>query len=294
MEIVQDYFNIKTNLPIVNQFTSAQTNPARIAADKMLDDQLTVFRTNKALFDIMLVNPEGMVVYANNMEHHTRYMGDTLPGPGDTAFEEGTKGIYLSDVFMLGGRFEMLLTAPAHDLDGNYIGVIAFEVDMRPLYESIQDTTGLGETGETLVGTRVGDTAVFLNPLRHDKDAALKRRAPIGGPDAIPIQQAVQGKDGAGVSIDYRGEEIIAAWRHVPSVDWGLVAKIDTSEAYAAVNSLRRYAGLITWSSFAIALILMLLFSATITRPIGKLSDMARRVSRVIGNCVPTPARGMR
>ena len=93
------------------------------------------------------------------------------------AFAEGKSRIYFSDIYFdkaEDNRFEMLVTAPAFDFNGAFIGVIAFEVDMTPVYKLIQDTTGLGNTGETLVGKKIGNQVVFLNPLRHDPNAALK------------------------------------------------------------------------------------------------------------------------
>ena len=74
----------------------------------------------------------------------------------------------------------MLVTAPAFDFNGLFMGVIAFEVEMSPIYKLIQETAGLGKTGETLVGKKMGNEVLFLNPLRHDPNAALMRRVPVG------------------------------------------------------------------------------------------------------------------
>ena len=134
----------------------------------------------------------------------------------------------------------MLLTAPVHDFDGRFIGVVALELNMEPIYEFIQDTTGLGETGETLIGKKVDDGALFLNSLRHEKNAVLRRKAFFGKESAFPILEAVQGRNGSGLSIDYRDMEIIAAWRNIPALGWGLVAKIDVAEALSYVNELKK------------------------------------------------------
>ena len=109
-------------------------------------------------------------------------MDNTLPDPRGLAFEEGKKGLYLTDVFIDKIRhegFEMIISAPLHDFNGKFIGVVAFEIDMEPIYAFVQDTTGLGETGETLLGKKTGNHALFLNPLRHDKNAALKREKEV-------------------------------------------------------------------------------------------------------------------
>jgi len=78
---------------------------------------------------------------------------------------------------------------------------------MTPVYKIIQDVTGLGSTGEVLVGRKTGNLVEFLNPLRHDPKAALTRKATLGDQNGFPIQQAVQGKTGAGLAIDYRGKQ---------------------------------------------------------------------------------------
>ena len=135
----------------------------------------------------------------------------------------------------------MLVTGPIYDFDGKFVGVVASEIDMEPIYRLIQNTTGMGETGETLVGKKIGDEVVFLNPLRHDPDAAFNRKAGIGSDKAIPMQKAVRGENGIGLSVDYRGEEIIACWNHIPLLNWGFVAKIDQSEAFAPAISLKNY-----------------------------------------------------
>ena len=242
IKTAQNYFNIKANLPILTRFADDRPNADFAAAKKKLDGQLKAFREVYNYEDIMLVNPEGKIIYVTNDAHEAKDIGNTLPDPKGRAFEEGKKGVFLSDIYMnkeRGADFEMLITAPVHDFEEKFIGVIAFQTDMAAIYKFIQDTTGLGKTGETLIGKRIGDEVVFLNSLRHNPEAALKRRVLIGSEEAIPIQEAVQKKEGYGLSVDYRDKEIIAVWRYIPSLDWGLVAKIDTKEAFASVIFLR-------------------------------------------------------
>src|SRR5204862_1239374 len=66
---------------------------------------------------------------------------------------------------------------------------------------------------------------------RFDADAALKRAVTIGGRRDRALQEAAAGNPGAGRDVDYRGEDVLAAWEHVPSLDWGVVVKMDRDEA---------------------------------------------------------------
>lgn len=212
IKVAQDYFNVKTNLPIVTRFASDRTNPAYITAKKMLDGQIKTFLNAYGCYvDFMLVSPEGKVVYTSNELHEEIDLDNPLAGPeGGKAFEKGKKGIYFTDVFYA-SKYEdyvygILITAPASDFEGQFVGVIALELNMDPIYEFIQDTTGMGETGETLIGKKTEHGVLFLNSLRHDKYAALKRKALVGDESGFPILEAVQGRNGSGFSIDYRGK----------------------------------------------------------------------------------------
>jgi len=274
IKVAQQYFNIKTSLPILNRLVNSPHPPEYIEAKKKLDDQLKTFQEVKGYIDVMLVNSEGKIVYVTNETHAGEDLDQPLPDPDGRSFEEGRKGIYFSDIFtnnVAGIPFGMLVTAPLHDLQGKFIGVIALEVDMDLIFQLIQDTTGLGDTGETLIVTKVDQAALFLNPLRHDKNAALKRRVPIGSENALPVQEAVLGLSGSGLSIDYRGEEVIAAWRYLPSLDWGLVAKIDIKEALALVSLLKKRVIIFVGIIFFMVTSLAFAFARSIARPIQSL-----------------------
>ncbi|MDO8302140.1 MAG: ATP-binding protein [Sedimentisphaerales bacterium] len=119
---------------------------------------------------------------------------------------------------------------------------------------------------------------VYLNPLRHDPNAALKRRIDIGGKIGVPMQKAVQGETAAGQYIDYRGTKVVAAWRYLPMLDWGMVAKIDAKEAFADVTNLRSLSIMILIIVLAISGILAFSIAKSISEPIKRLSLGAQKV----------------
>ncbi len=284
IKIAQHYFNVKNNLPIVSKFPHDRTNPEYIIARKMLDDQIKIFINFKYYVNFMMVSPEGKVVYSANKLHEKIVLDNFLePTEGEKAFKEGKNGIYFSDIYrnqLDGYAYRMLITAPALDFDGKFIGVIAIELDMEPIYKFMQDTTGLGETGETLIAKSIKDGALFLNILRYDKDAALKRKAVFGRGDSLPILNAVRNKNGAGISIDYRGKDIIAAWRHIPLLDWGLVAKIDLQEVFVNVKNLKVIIFYLLVVIIVLAVTGSFWLSISITIPVKKLSETMLTISR--------------
>ena len=224
----------------------------------------------------MLVNLQGKVVYSLRPGHYLKDMPNGLDAE-QKAFAEGKSRIYFSDVYFDTAedkRFETLLAAPASDFNGVFIGVIAFEIDMTPIYNLIQDTTGLGNTGEVLVARRIGNQAEFLNPLRHDPQAALKRRVSLGEESGRPIQEAIQGRTSSGQAIDYRERKL-----SLPGIysllDWGLVAKIDTKEAFVDVTNLRNLAAIILVIVIVLSGITAFSIAHSISEPIKRLSEGA-------------------
>ena len=158
----------------------------------------------------------------------------------------------------------MLVTAPVKSPDGKFLGVIANEINMAPIYELIQDSTGLGQMGETFIARKAGDRALFLNPLRHDSRAALKRTVIFGERQATPIQEALKGNEGFGLSADYRGKEVIAAWRHIAALGWGMVAKIDIAEAFEPVTELRDFFFILVIAVIVLAILVAFLVGKNI------------------------------
>lgn len=272
--IVQNAYLIKKNLPLLTELSREPLSPEFRAAKGGIDSS---WRNNQVLLgalNIMLVNPQGKVVYASNPAYPLRDFSNTLPGPGEKAFEEGKNKFYLSGVFLdreLGNKQAMLMTAPALDFEDNFIGVIAFEADLSPIYSLVKDTTGLGHTGETLLGEKVGNQIVFLNPLRHEPGAGLNKFVDIGGSFAKPMQEAAQGRTGRGQLIDYRGKEVVAAWSYIPALNWGIVAKIDTQEAFAEAQNLRNLTLIIITLLFFLVGIMALSIAKSISDPIKKL-----------------------
>lgn len=113
------------------------------------------------------------------------------------------------------------------------IGAIILKMDARDfLFPMIQSWPTISDTAETLVVRRDGDSVLFLNELRYQKDTALKLRIPLSNVE-VPAVMAVLGKEGVFEGIDYRGVEVISVTKGIPNSPWFMVSKIDQSEAFA-------------------------------------------------------------
>ena len=252
------------------------SGPVYQAIRDELDQALKTYQPVYNFINIMLVNPQGRIVYVLNRSAAPDLLGRFLPDLWEGAVNDKVSGIQFSDIFdgkFTVGTFSMFAMAPIHSFANQYAGAAVFEIDMAPIYKLILDTTGLGETGETLIARKMGDGALFLNPLRHDANAALKRKTVFGENRATTIQLALRGEDGIGVSVDYRGKKVIAAWRYLPSLHWGMVAKIDAAEAFEPVAALRGFVILLLVVVITLELLLSMMVSKSISDPIRALME---------------------
>ncbi|NJM13083.1 MAG: PAS domain S-box protein [Synechococcaceae cyanobacterium SM1_2_3] len=119
------------------------------------------------------------------------------------------------------------------------------------LFPLIQRWPTASPSAETLLVRGDGDSALFLNELRHHPDVALTHREPLSKPD-LPASVAVRtGQVGVRHGVDYRGAPVLAAFRPVGDTGWHLVAKIDHAEVMTPLNRLVFWVSLV--ALFAVA-----------------------------------------
>jgi nitrogen fixation/metabolism regulation signal transduction histidine kinase len=144
----------------------------------------------------------------------------------------------------------------------------------------INDVSGLGETGETVVVKQIDGDIVFMAPTRHDPEAALARRISTASEEAAAVQGAAAGQAGAGEVEDYRGRRVLAAWEDVPSLDWGLVVKIDRDEALAPVREAAVNMLLLLVLVVVAGVAAAVLISRALVKPLKDLKAATERISR--------------
>ena len=187
----------------------------------------------------------------------------------------------VSDYEMYPGQTEpaAFIAGPVYDRQGRIGGYLALELGNRQVFQTFADYNGLGETGEAVVASRIGDEMWFVAPTRHEAGAMVNRRVPIGSGTAMVMEKAVKGRRGYGDSIDYRGVRVMAVWSYLPSYRWGMVVKQDRTEAFALTHRQSIVVAALLATTFLIVIVVALLVARTITRPIREAAVAAERVA---------------
>jgi CheY-like chemotaxis protein/signal transduction histidine kinase/HAMP domain-containing protein len=167
----------------------------------------------------------------------------------------------------------MTFSAPVYSLTkkGNIIGVVVLRIDLNnSLYKLLSNRVGLGETGETLI---VNKDMMALNQLWRFENAPLNLKI-----NATPSVRAAQGETGIVKSVDYSNTPVLAAYTHISKTDWGFVAKQDLYELNAPVREMVGNFLIIFLCSTLIIIILALIISNSITKPIVAMFQVAKKI----------------
>jgi signal transduction histidine kinase len=103
---------------------------------------------------------------------------------------------------------------------------------LSQITDAHKNYTGFGNTGEFTLARATGDNIVFLLSHRHydlDKLKPVRFDSEL----AEPMRLALSGQSGTVVGLDYRGENVLAAYEPVAELNLGIVAKIDLTEIQA-------------------------------------------------------------
>ncbi|MBW2357139.1 MAG: SpoIIE family protein phosphatase [Deltaproteobacteria bacterium] len=260
-------------------------SPEYGAVDRKLRPFLTYYQESFRYDDLFLISSEGNAVFSVKR--------------GEDFGSNYITGIYrTTELAKTFARASTLLATAVSDFEyypptnepaafiaspildkGLIIGVVALQMNNEEIYSIVNDYTGLGETGETIIASKLEHRAIFKTPSRHDPYAAFRKKIPLGSGLDSGIEKSVQGRKGAGIITDYRGEETLAVWKYIPNMRWGMVSKIDTEEAFRPIAHLRKLyvtMGLIT----LILVVASAIFVArSISDPILKLTGITKTVA---------------
>ena len=161
------------------------------------------------------------------------------------------------------------------------LGALLIKINMEEtLYPVIRSWPGMGETGETLLARIEEENVIFINELRHSPLEPLTLKVSVNSDMANPAQFATEGQSATIKALDYRGVEVVSAYRNIPLMDWGFVAKIDQTEAFAPVNRLLNSILFNSILTIVFAIFLAYIASDRFTSRIIEIEQTTKEISR--------------
>ena len=239
---------------------------------------------SRGYYDLFLVDMNGNVVYSVFKERD--YATNLLSGPN----KDSGLGKVFADIMSSNDASKTYFAdyapyapsngAPAAFMGrgiGTEMGMIGMVIVQMPdghIAEIMGNTTGLGETGETVLLNNAG--YLLNDSAKTDGNDALNVRIDTPLRDQVTDREVVSGL--------HEGYRDIEAEISIANVDfkganWTVAALIDRNEAMSALTSLRNMTLMIALGLLAIALLVSTWFSRTLTRPIDRLVAAMQRLA---------------
>ncbi len=225
--------------------------------------------------DIWITDPSGTVVTATNDE----YIGESFADDPD--YQQGKLDSHLGTAKFVVDHYQALLTSPATTNDGQFLGVIMVLLDLNGLVNILNDSTGLGETGEVIVARKDGEN------LRYLIDAPSSGQAGIKQETGKAMVRAIEETDFGQALESYDGRDVLVAWRCIQYQDpdfqrWGMVVKIDADEAYQPIVALQMQQRVMQAVLLAVGVLVAFALARRFTRPVKQMAATANQI--VAGN----------
>ncbi len=165
--------------------------------------------------------------------------------------------------------------------ENEFLGVLIIQTSMEDIISTVQDYAGLGQSGETvLAGRNLEGDLMFLTSKRFESQSIYGKTLSWENTN-LSIVLAFQGEKQFLINAkDYRGTPVIAVTHFIPNPGWGVVVKIDKSEAFAPLQTLRFTLFIIVLVCVSIVLIGALFLIRSITDPINHLTVVAREITQ--------------
>ena len=237
--------------------------------------------------NLFLITPSGDVFYA--VKHGPEYQTNLLKG----RFANSGLGSLFRKV-MATRISEFVDYSPYAPAGGNlyaFVGqpvihenrvelVVALQLPHETINNIMRVRSGMGKTGETyLVGP---DKALRSDTYKGTE--AFTVQASFAEPrlriDTLASREALAGKTGEQIGLDYQGKQVLSAYTplRVWDTNWALIAEINTKEAFETVEHFKILALTLGFVTLSVIILVSFLMARHFARPLARLTEAAEQV----------------
>ncbi len=252
-------------------------------SNEILFDQMI---KNLGYHDLFLITPSGNIVYTVKKEKDLgenllagKYKDTNLA----TAFKETL--IYFEtqisefDYYPPSDKKASFTTTPIYS-DHKLVGLLALQINIDEIYNLFAEQDKAHETNEFFAAKLNSENQTILTTILENDKGEKITDYKFPSDTQLPINRAVFGESSRGITVDYKGNEIVAAWGYIPELRWGIVSKIDLNEVLQPADELKFYSILILFFVSLGIVVAILSAIKNIVQPIEKLTNSMQNFSK--------------
>lgn len=228
----------------------------------------------KEYYDIFLFDTRGNLVYSVSKEADYaenfisgQYKDSQLAKAYRQSLENAKHGyqsfVDFAPYAPIDGAAASFIAQPVLTDSDRLVGVIAIQIPIDRIDSIMNLSTGLGETGETIL---VGEDYLLRNDLIHvEEPLVLKRKAK----DHM-VEAALKGEAKTVEGHDYRDVTVFSSYQPLDfkGARWALLVNLDYAEGMAAVKQMEKTAIFLTLAGMVVVILIAIFFAGLVVKPI--------------------------
>jgi methyl-accepting chemotaxis protein len=273
---------------IVAEISVAEAFAPRV--ENEIEDFFTTYKESYGYYDLYLLNPDGYLFYT--VEQEADYHTNMLTGPYKNTnlgrlVEEvlKTKQFRFSDFEHYAANRNAPAAFVAQPLvyDDKVELVIAAQLSLDHINAIVQESAGLGETGESYL---VGSDKLWRNNSNFLRQLGLETTVlnPKITVDTVASRSALAGNSGTQVIKDYRNVPVLSSWSPIvvqeptsidsKGVTWALISQIDLGEVRKPVNRMAWIVAGVLGGTIFLVIFITSALAGGLTNQVRKLMDL--------------------
>lgn len=158
--------------------------------------------------------------------------------------------------------------------DEEVIGVSMITRRATELQRELSLIPGLGSSGTIMISKEQGgQVLVLIWPVGAQGGSGGWEEMSLAISDDMPMVKSALGEKGEGVVDSPAGESTIVSYGHIPRMDWGVTATIDSAEAFAPMSRLKNVIIIVVVVLLFGGLALAYMIARSIARPLEELQQ---------------------
>ena len=244
------------------------------------------FAEARSYYDVFLISPDGDLVYSYTKEPDfgtnladgqwkDSDLAKAWRGVNDGHGQVPTTFTDFASYAPSNGVPASFIAAPIMH-DGQYVGVVAFQMPIGRINDVMQRAEGMGQSGETYI---VGSDHLMRSDSRFLKEgetSILKQevRTPT-------VEAGLAGELGVEEIEDYRGIPVLSAYKPVEfhGAKWVVLGDIESDEVFAVANETRNIIAIVGVMALVASVLIGFFGVRSITRPLARLTDTMRTMA---------------
>jgi PAS domain S-box-containing protein len=232
----------------IESILSAQKDKIEVAStnsDLNIDELKNIQRISPEFKELFVIDSTGIII------NSTDESSIGLDKSSDTYFINARNSTYIKPAYFSKTIQKDIITISSPHAGG----VLVARIELSYFNDVVSDRTGLGETGESLLGylDKNGKIVFFTDRRFANSESSINELEQT----VLPIEEALKNIENVFFNFDYRHVSVIAVTRFIEEAEIGLVVKIDQAEAFALSKKL-------LISSIISILVVLLIFSIVV------------------------------